>query len=965
MRRCRLFGGHFNNTIEQFIFIVLVSFLVQVPDVLAQYDIAEPEVYLQGVEEKKAEAQSVFRARLKLAGESSISVTSILLDPLSEQEQETIRSAIERQDTTKKRKIGIGRSVPSPYCDAIDPGLYQWISLPEGGRAAVFSVKSSEAVALRAEIKIIHMPKGAELRFYNPTNPEEVYGPYLIDQIRGQMVDDSFWSPVIESDSIAIEIFLPKGLDCDDLSIAIPQVSHLWSSVLNSCGERRLSEISASGYCNIDIACTDWKGSYEERSVAKMLFTKGGSTYACTGTALTDKDPSTYIPYFLTSHHCISTQAAASSLITYWNFQKSSCYGPNPSTVTQRTGGAKLLSTGSSTDYTLLRLYQNLPSGTAFAGWTGATVNYGSKVVGIHHPGGDLKKISFGTTQQGFYDCTGSGDGGLTCNPHPGDGTHIAIQWYDGTTEAGSSGSALFDNQGHVIGSLRGGVASCQNPNGLDYYGRFDLTYPKVERWLGGGSDGVHHVFMWCCADNHLREWCWTCDDGWNIYDLTAIPWGKEISDVPSSFTDNGIHHVFARGVDNHLYEWWWTWNDGWNISDLTAIPWGKEISDAPSSFAADGVHHVFASGVDGHLYEWCWTWDDGWNISDLTAIPWGKEISDVPSSFTDNGIHHVFARGVDGHLYEWCWTWDDGWNIYDLTAIPWGKEISDVPSSFTDNGIHHVFARGVDGHLYEWCWTWNDGWNIYDLTAIPWGKEVLDVPLSFTADGVHHVFAHGVDGYLYEWWCNNGWSILVLDGPDFDNDHDGYTENQGDCNDNDPTIHPNATEICRDGIDQDCWGGDLHDCDNDGDGYPESTDCNDNDPTIHPNATDICGDGIDQDCWEGDAECRYEATLIVQNDYHITQRVYFDNNPLGLVSPHNTRTWKVRTGRHTVKYCDYPSGANCLSNSIYFSNGEIYRIRIYSRAYSAREYRNLSHPLATDYALKPEKSLSAVREGK
>jgi hypothetical protein len=94
----------------------------------------------------------------------------------------------------------------------------------------------------------------------------------------------------------------------------------------------------------------------------------------------------------------------------------------------------------------------------------------------------------------------------------------------------------------------------------------------------------------------------------------------------------------------------------------------------------------------------------------------------------------------------------------------------------------------------------------------------------------------------------------------DIDNDSDGYTENQGDCNDSDASIHPNAAEICGDGIDQDCNGSDLvcpEDIDNDGDSYTENQgDCNDSDASIHPNAMEICGDGIDQDCNGSDLTC-------------------------------------------------------------------------------------------------------------
>ncbi|QTA80599.1 Putative metal-binding motif-containing protein [Desulfonema limicola] len=124
-------------------------------------------------------------------------------------------------------------------------------------------------------------------------------------------------------------------------------------------------------------------------------------------------------------------------------------------------------------------------------------------------------------------------------------------------------------------------------------------------------------------------------------------------------------------------------------------------------------------------------------------------------------------------------------------------------------------------------------------------------------------------------------------DSNDIDDDKDGYTENQGDCNDNNKDIHPKAKEICGDGIDQDCDGKDLtctsdsndpKDIDDDKDGYTENQgDCNDNNKDIHPKAKEICGDGIDQDCDGKDLKCE-TSNEDEQNTDNITFNKLLEN---------------------------------------------------------------------------------------
>ena len=89
--------------------------------------------------------------------------------------------------------------------------------------------------------------------------------------------------------------------------------------------------------------------------------------------------------------------------------------------------------------------------------------------------------------------------------------------------------------------------------------------------------------------------------------------------------------------------------------------------------------------------------------------------------------------------------------------------------------------------------------------------------------------------------------NLIVSLGPspaDRDDDGDGLSESQGDCNDANAAIHPGAVDIPGNGIDEDCSGADATDSaalDNDGDGFSAAQgDCNDANPAIHPGAVDV-----------------------------------------------------------------------------------------------------------------------------
>ncbi|MSP55708.1 MAG: hypothetical protein EXR69_08925 [Myxococcales bacterium] len=119
--------------------------------------------------------------------------------------------------------------------------------------------------------------------------------------------------------------------------------------------------------------------------------------------------------------------------------------------------------------------------------------------------------------------------------------------------------------------------------------------------------------------------------------------------------------------------------------------------------------------------------------------------------------------------------------------------------------------------------------------------------------------------------WLPRLLSVLVLsacvgDGSsskpsNLDEDGDGYSPADGDCDETDAGVHPDADDLPYDGVDTDCGGGSDNDADGDGsdDVAHGGDDCDDAAAAVHPGAAEDWADGVDQDC-DGVADLQSSA---------------------------------------------------------------------------------------------------------
>ncbi|MGI6717756.1 MAG: trypsin-like serine peptidase [Bacteroidales bacterium] len=364
----------------------------------------------------------------------------------------------------------------------------RWINI-DNYDIYIAKFRVGEAHGTSISFSEINIPENGKLFIYDATK-QVILGYYDCNNI---LEDGSFSFEPLYGNVIYLEYYSEKSSVSKDFYFTIDGFSYFFES--NFFNTKQTLNFGDSGDCHVNINCPEGNSLHDiSNAVVKILVLGSNNYYVCTGTLMNNtKEDRT--PYLLTAWHCSQNTRPAEykKWVFYFNYESTSCETPNTEPEHKTLVGCIPIATSEkygfiqNSDFYLFKLINDvIPEdyNPYFAGWdaTGTKINSANS---IHHPKGDIKKISkaYNITESAWED-------GSTKK------THLKVNWQQtqsgwGVTEGGSSGAPLINSKGYVIGTLSGGNSSCDNLNGFDKFGK--LSFP----WDGIGNDSTSRLDYW------------------------------------------------------------------------------------------------------------------------------------------------------------------------------------------------------------------------------------------------------------------------------------------------------------------------------------------------------------------------------------------------------------------------------------------------------------------------------------
>ncbi|MGB1207087.1 MAG: T9SS type A sorting domain-containing protein [Chitinophagales bacterium] len=346
-----------------------------------------------------------------------------------------------------------------------------WETLEDGSRLWRLKIYSKKAKSINLVYEHFYMPAGARFYLYNEEKTE-LLGAFTEANNKEYL---KFSTGFIKGETTVLEYHEPANV-AEQGIIHINKVVHGYRGLFD-----KAKGYGDSGSCNNNVNCPESAGWENEINSVAMIVV--GGFRSCTGAMINNvNDDCT--PYFLTANHCLGGNY--NTWMFMFNYQSPTCVnedGPTNMTVS----GATLKASASASDFALFELSVLPPPdyNVYLAGFSAET-QAAPSCTGIHHPAGDIKKITFNEDEL------------LSSTWGEADDTHWEItEWEDGTTEPGSSGSPLFDNHHRIIGQLHGGTASCSSIT-EDVYGKVAYSWEagtsadaRLKDWLDPNNTGI------------------------------------------------------------------------------------------------------------------------------------------------------------------------------------------------------------------------------------------------------------------------------------------------------------------------------------------------------------------------------------------------------------------------------------------------------------------------------------------